>query len=256
MDRYDRAMLKLDARVQGRYESPTTYGKRAWKLFLQVDEDEESWVVRKFINGIRDEEFWRILRAEQNRNKAMGPGIAMKRLKALYKIAKETDYDPDSDSEDESELSAKESDSDTEFEETDVPISYFIVRTIPHHILSDQVAFNQFLKLRNSIPSFDRSGPFSWKAIGALQGVHGQQSLVAGTEDSQAAAISQMAFAEGVSVVMVDNWTSEKSAESGNRCEITASGCAIDILSNHDTATPADRNISIPGNQRLRPSPW
>ena len=64
MDRYDRAMLKLDARVQGRYESPTTYGKRAWKLFLQVDEDEESWVVRKFVNGIQDEEFWHILRAE------------------------------------------------------------------------------------------------------------------------------------------------------------------------------------------------
>ena len=42
MDRYDRAMLKLDALAQGRYESPTTYGKRVWKLFLQVDEDEES----------------------------------------------------------------------------------------------------------------------------------------------------------------------------------------------------------------------
>ena len=83
MDRYDRAMLKLDALAQGRYESPTTYGKRVWKVFLQVDENEESWVVRKFINGIRDEEFWRILRAERNRNKTMGLGIAMKRLKAL-----------------------------------------------------------------------------------------------------------------------------------------------------------------------------
>ena len=51
-------MLKLNALAWGRYESPTTYGKRVWKLFLQVDEEEESWVVRKLINGIRDEEFW------------------------------------------------------------------------------------------------------------------------------------------------------------------------------------------------------
>ena len=117
---------------------------------------------------MRDEEFWQILRAEQNRNQAMGLGIAMKRLKALYKIAQETDYDPDSDNEDESELSAKESDSHTEFEETDLPISYFIVRTIPHHILAELVVFNQFLESKNSIPSFNCSGPFAWRAIEAL----------------------------------------------------------------------------------------
>ena len=91
-------MLNLNALAQERYESPTTYGKRVWKLFLQVDEDKESWVVRKFINGIRDVEFWQILRAERNCNQAIGLGIAMKRLKALYKIAQESDYDPDSES--------------------------------------------------------------------------------------------------------------------------------------------------------------
>ena len=73
--------------------------------------------------------------------------IAMKRLKALYELAHETDYDPDSDSEDESERSAGESDSNSQFEEAELPLSYFVVRTIPHHILSDQAAFNQFLKL-------------------------------------------------------------------------------------------------------------
>ena len=122
MDKYERATLKLDALVQERYESPTTYGKRVWKLFLQVDEDEESWVVRKFVNGNQDEDFWRILRTERNRNKTMGLGITIKRLKALYELAQETDYDPDSEGEDYSELSAEESDSDTEFEEDDVPI--------------------------------------------------------------------------------------------------------------------------------------
>ena len=104
---------------------------------MQVDEEEESWVVRKFINGIRDEEFWHILRAERNHNKTMGLGIAMRRLKALFELAEEADYDPDSDSEDGSELSDQESDSNTGFEEADIPISYIIVKTIPPQILSD-----------------------------------------------------------------------------------------------------------------------
>ena len=206
MDRYDRAMLKLDALAQGRYESPTTYGKRVWRLFLQVDEDEESWVVRKFINGIRDEEFWRILRVERNRNKTMGLGIAMKRLKALYKLAEETDYDPDSESEDESEPCAEESDNNTEFEEDDVPISYFIVRTIPYHILSDPVAFNQFLKSSNSIPSFDRMGPFSRKAIEALQAAHGRQSSAASQEKlNQVAEESAKVIARGICMITADS---------------------------------------------------
>ena len=222
-------MSDVDALAQGRYESPTTYGKRVWKLFLQVDEDEESWVVRKFVNGIRDEEFWQILRVERNRNKTMGLGIAMKRLKTLYKIAQETDYDPDSDSEDDSELSAEESHSDPEFEETDLPISYFIVRTILHHILSNPVAFNQFLEPRNFIPSFDRSGPFSQRAIEAMQAVHCQQSRVTCGEDSQAVVESPIAIVETVSVTTEDNRTNEISEKPDSHSEITAIVSAIAI---------------------------
>ena len=236
MDRYDRAMLKLDALAQGRYESPTTYGKRVWKLFLQVDEDEESWVVRKFINGIWDEEFWRILRAERNCNKTMGLGIAMKRLKALYELADETDYDPDSDSEDESEPSAEESDSNTGFEEADIPISYFIVRTIPHHILADPVAFSQFLESRNSIPSFDRSGPFSRNAIEALQAVHCQQSLVAREEDSLATVEPPATATDAIYTIAMGN----------------SIGCPLESTMESDMHSQFKRTV-IPENFQLPP---
>ena len=252
MDRYDRAMLKLDALAQGRYESPTTYAKRVWKLFLQVDEDEESWVVRKFINGIRDEEFWQILRAERNRNKTMGLGIAMKRLKALYRIAHETDYDPDSDSEDESEISAGESDSNSQFEETELPLSYLVVRTIPHYILSDQAAFNQFLTLRNSIPSFDCSGPFSQKAIEKLQAAHGQHSLVT-SKGNRVAAESPMALTQAISLTPVDNRTSKDSTilDSGRKVRATDSALAIAFQNTRDTTMPVNRDLPAASNSEV-----
>ena len=44
------------------------------------------------------------------------------------------------------------------------------------------MSFNWFIKSSNSIPSFDRSGPFSQKAIEALQAAHGRQSFPASQE--------------------------------------------------------------------------
>ena len=202
MNRYDRAMLKLDALTQGKFESPTTYGKWVWKLFLQVDEDDESWVVRKFINGIADEEFWRILRAERNHNRSMTLDAATKRLKALYEIAKETDYDPDPDSEDEYD----ESDCDSQFTEFGSPFAYIVVNTMPHHILSDPAAFKEFLARKNFRPSFDWSGPFSRQSIQALQAEHGRRSPAASDrKHNEAAEESPMVIAESVCMSKPDN---------------------------------------------------
>ena len=111
-----------------------------WKQFLKVDEDEESWVVRKFSDGVQDVELWQILRAERNRNKAMGLDVVMRRLKAHYKWANETDYDPDPDSEDEYD----ESNSDSEFIKSGSNFKFIVVNTMPHHLLSNPVAFKQF----------------------------------------------------------------------------------------------------------------
>ena len=207
MDRYDRAMLKLDALTQGRYESPTTYGKRVWKLLLQVDEDEESWVVRKFIDGIRDEELWRILRAERNSNKAMGLGVVMRRLKALYKLRNESGYDPGPDSEEEYD----ESDSDSEFAKSGSNLTFIVVNTMPHHLLSNPVAFNQFLKRKNFRPSFDWSGPFSRKSIQALHAAHGKQSSAASQEKhNQVAEESPKVIAKSICMITADS-TSQQS---------------------------------------------
>ena len=89
----------------------------------------------------------------------MGLGVAMMRLKALYRLGNETDYDPDPDSEDECD----ESDSDSGF--VDSNFSYIVVNTMPHHLLSNPVAFKQFLRRKNFRPSCDLSGPFSRKSI-------------------------------------------------------------------------------------------
>ena len=89
----------------------------------------------------------------------MALGVAMKRWKDLYRLTKETDYDPDPDSEDKYD----ESDSDSEF--VDAKFSYIVVNTMSHHLLSNPVTFKQFVKRTNFRTSFDLSGPFSQKSI-------------------------------------------------------------------------------------------
>ena len=164
-----------------------------------------------------------ILQRERNHNRKITLDVAIKRLRDLYILANETNYDPDPDSEDESKMSAEESECDTQFIET-IPLSYFIVSTIPQHILSDPVAFNRFLKLRNSIPSYERSGPFSRKSIQALQAAYGQGSLASHDKHSQVAEESTV-IAESICTITVDG-TSQQSesiaeADMYNRSEET-----------------------------------
>ena len=99
MRRYEQAISKLEDLMQGEYESPTAYGKRAWRLFLQIaDEDsDESWVVENFIAGIDRCEFRLKLQAEYG-NKAMSLDAAIRRLEVLEcKKAKVANRDSDSD---------------------------------------------------------------------------------------------------------------------------------------------------------------
>ena len=96
----------------------------------------------------------------------MGLGVAMKRLKAHYRLANDTYYDAGPDSEDEYD----ERDSDSEFVNSN--FSYIVVNTMPHHLLSHPVAFKQLLRRKIFRPSFDLSGPFSRKPIRAMQAGH------------------------------------------------------------------------------------
>ena len=241
MGRCERAKVRLEGLTQGEYESPTTYGKRAWKLFLQASEVEEHWAVRRFIAGVVDEEFWCILQRERNRNRKMTLDVAIKRLRDLYILANETNYDPDPDSEDESEFSAKESEYDTRFTAT-IPLSYFIVSTIPQHILSDPVAFNQFLKLRNSIPSFERSGPFSRKSVEALQAAHGQQSSASNEKHNQVAGESPTVIAEKIYIFAADSVS--RQPESITEIDIYSQSKAATILGNG--LPPPDLWVELP----------
>ena len=61
---YDCAIDRILRLQQKDYESPNTYGKRASKLRAIVDEDDERWVVKQFINGIERKEFRRSLRVD------------------------------------------------------------------------------------------------------------------------------------------------------------------------------------------------
>ena len=101
----------------------------------------------------------------------MGLGVAMKRLKALYRLANKTDNDPGPDSEDEYD----ERDSDSEF--VDSNFSYIVVNTMPLHLFSNPVAFKRFLRRKNFLPSFDLSAPFSRKSIRAMQAAYVRQTL-------------------------------------------------------------------------------
>ena len=68
------------------------------KLLGKVDDDDESWVVKKFIKGIDRKEFRRTIRAEHDHSKTMTLAAATDRLRILYEQADDTDYDSDSDS--------------------------------------------------------------------------------------------------------------------------------------------------------------
>ena len=148
--------------------------------------------MRKFIDGVRDEELWQILRAERNHNKAMGLDVVMRRLKALYKLANETDYNPDPDSVDEYD----ESDSNSEFAKSEANFNFIVVNTMPHHLLSNPVAFKQFLKRKNFHPSFNLSGPFSQESIRAMQVVHIRQTLASCEKAHQVVELPRMAVLE------------------------------------------------------------
>ena len=92
MGRYERVMAEIEGLVQGEFELPGTYGKRAWKLFILVDEEDEHWVVEHFIEGINRREFRRKLQAEHHGSKGMCLDAMIGRLKVLYKIAECRDY--------------------------------------------------------------------------------------------------------------------------------------------------------------------
>ena len=96
--RYNRAIDKLSCLTQKEWESPKAYGSRAMKLLGKVDDDDESWVVKKFIKGIDRKEFRRTIRAERDRSKTMTLAAATDMLRILYEQADDTDYDSDSDS--------------------------------------------------------------------------------------------------------------------------------------------------------------
>jgi hypothetical protein len=243
MGRYERAMEKLEDLRQDFYESPTTYGKRTRKLFLKINEDCERWVVRKFIAGICRDKFYRSIFKERSRNKAMTLDAAIKRLKVLYELADGTDYDPDSDSEDESEISAEESDCGNQLPETVLPITYFVVNTIPHHVLSNPVAFKRFLKTNNFRPSFDSSGPFSRKSIQALQAAYRQPSPATHEEDRQVAEESPTVIVETISVT-ADSQTSEHSEKPERRCEIAAIDSAVAAATEDESASEHSSNSS------------
>ena len=97
--RYNRAIDKLSCLTQKEWESPKAYGSRAMKLLGKVDDDDESWVVKKFSKGIDRKEFRRTIRAERDRSKTMTLAAAADMLRILYKQADDTDYVSDSDSE-------------------------------------------------------------------------------------------------------------------------------------------------------------
>ena len=99
--RYNRAIDKLSCLMQKEWESPKAYGSRAMKLLGTVDDNDESWVVKKFIKGIDRKEFRWTIRAERDHNKEMRLAVAIDRLKILYEQADDTDYDSDSDSDSE-----------------------------------------------------------------------------------------------------------------------------------------------------------
>ena len=96
--RYNRAIDKLSFLMQKEWESPKAYGSRAMKLLGKVDDDDESWVVKKFIKGMDRKEFRRTIRAERDHTKKMRLAAAIDRLKILYEQVDDTDYDSDSDS--------------------------------------------------------------------------------------------------------------------------------------------------------------
>ena len=99
--RYKRAIYKLSCLTQKEWESPKAYGSRALKLLSKVDDDDESWVVKKFIKGINRKRFHQIIRAERYYHKAMTLAAAIDRLEELYELADDTNYDTDSDSDSE-----------------------------------------------------------------------------------------------------------------------------------------------------------
>ena len=83
MGSYNHVMTEIEGLMQGEYESPAKYGKRAWRLFLQLDEAEESWVVKNFIAGVDKCEFRLKLQAEYD-NQAMSLDAVIGRLKRLW----------------------------------------------------------------------------------------------------------------------------------------------------------------------------
>ena len=50
-------MVVIKNLMQGEYELPTTYGKQAWRLFLQLDKAEDCLVIRNFIAAVDRCEF-------------------------------------------------------------------------------------------------------------------------------------------------------------------------------------------------------
>ena len=93
---YDRAIDRILHLQQKDYESPNTDGTRASKPLAMVDEDDERWVVKQFINGIERKEFRRSLRVDWKSDKKMTLDAAISMLEALYKMADHGDYDSDS----------------------------------------------------------------------------------------------------------------------------------------------------------------
>ena len=96
--RYNRAIDKLSCLTQKGWESPQAYGSQALKLLSKVDDDDERWVVKKFIKGINQKRFHQIIQVERYYHKAMTLAAAIARLEELYELADDTSYNSDSNS--------------------------------------------------------------------------------------------------------------------------------------------------------------
>jgi hypothetical protein len=123
-----------------------------------LDAEDERWVVKCFINEIINEDTQRALRATRKGNKSITLLEAMEQLRTLDSPDDGSDigFNHNADI----ETSAEQRERDEEVAKFISSIRYIVVRTMPHDILSNPVAFKQFLLTNNVYPSYDSSGPF------------------------------------------------------------------------------------------------
>ena len=176
-----RALEKMAALQQKKWETASEYGKRAAKLQTKLirrllDSEDECWLVTCFINGI-----YNAPRRRRVRSKFQKTGkdfVSLKKtiddLRHWRRLPREYAYNSDSESDDDS-TSGDESDSDSD----DIPYrppAYVLVETISQEILGDAQVFEEFLEENNLIPRYLPSGPYSFESIEQLQ-MSGQQPI-------------------------------------------------------------------------------